>query len=102
MKLISHRQISRQLLFLRLVVVATIILIAYLFRQGIYDYAIFSLVLIVSTCLITLTQVNVYDYKVNIVKYSLFGLITKTIDLNEKNILAMTRLLPPGIKPFHH
>ncbi len=90
MKLISHRQISRQLLFLQLLVVATIILIAYLFRQGIYDYAIFSFVLIVPTCVITLTQVNVYDYKVNIIKYSLFGLITKTIDLNDKNILAMT------------
>ena len=90
MKLISHRQISGQLLFLRLVFVATIILIAYLFGQGIYDYAIFSLVLIVSTCVITLTQVNVYDNKVIIIKYSLFGLVTKTVDLNEKNILAMT------------
>ena len=42
------------------------------------------------TFVITLTQVNVYDNKVIIINYSLFGLITKTIELNEKNILAMT------------
>ncbi len=90
MKLISHRQISIQLLILRLVFLATTILIVYLFQQGISDYATFLLVLIVPTCIITLTQVNVYNSKVEIIKYSLFGLITKTVDLNEKNILAMT------------
>ena len=90
MKLISHRQISIQLLILRLVFLATTILIVYLFQQGISDYATFLLVLIVPTCIITLTQVNVYDSKVEIIKYSLFGLITKTVDLNDKNILAMT------------
>ena len=90
MKLISHRQISIQLLILRLVFLATTILIVYLFQQGISDYATFLLVLIVPTCIITLTQVNVYDSKVEIIKYSLFGLITKTVDLNDKNILTMT------------
>ena len=90
MKLISHRQISIQLLIIRIVFLVTTILIVYLFQQGISDYATFLLVLIVPTCIITLTQVNVYDSKVEIIKYSLFGLITKTVDLNDKNILAMT------------
>jgi hypothetical protein len=90
MTLLYKSKTGGQLLALRLIVLLFLIIIIYLFVQGVNDYAIFLTVLLIPTLLITMTQVTIYQDNVEITKYSIYGLGKKHIDLNAKNILSMT------------
>lgn len=88
--IIYKRNIRGLLLALRLIQVFLLTLIVYFLFVKTSDYAILFIVLFIPTLIISLTEITISKDTVSIKTFALSGLVTKSVELNTKNILSMT------------
>jgi hypothetical protein len=82
--LLERKQTLKILLF-RLVCALLLLLIVQLFRRGINDYAIFTILIFIFLLFPSLTEFRVFSDRVEIKKYYFLATVVKTHNLNKQN-----------------
>jgi len=90
MEILSKRKIEAPLFVLRFLSAAIVVLAIYLFRSGVYDYAVFFCVLLIPVSLIGINQVIIEEHEVTICQHRLFASLCYKYKLKVTNILMVS------------
>jgi hypothetical protein len=88
---IYKRNITAQLLLLRVIPVLVIVFLIILIIRGVYDYALFISILLSPAFFLSPTQLILNSGNIEIKKYFLLTLITKTFYLKKECLVSIKR-----------
>src|SRR4051812_33559458 len=89
MEILSKRKITVQLILLRCLSGCLLLLVAFLFASGRYDYAIFFMVLLIPISLAGINQVIIADHEVTVCKHRFFASVCYKYKFTAANILMV-------------